>query len=559
VVAVVGAVVAVVDSVGAGVEIGRPALVLPVDEHAVNSRPTPTAAAAALALRIRAAYAAGWRWTGGRRRYAPADAGPGRHVSDDYTRREILHGIVIAGGAAALGACSAATTTTPPTTGPNGSAGPAATTAGTTAGTTAVGDATVTPSGAPILLGVPVTGTRLPPGTRPDPTRPEGTDLLPDIEHIVVLMMENHSYDNYFGMFDRGDGFTVVDGKPTDANPDKDGTPVVAHHLPSTSQHDFHITQAWVSSHRQFNDGKLDGFVVTSGKEAMGYWTGDDIPFYWSLAKTFPLCDRFFCSVLAQTYPNRRYLTGATSLGNITTELSSTFPSPANGTIFDLLEKHQISWMNYHAGAPELALFPTAFFAYNEKHVAKIPQFLDDAKAGKLPAVSYITPHPNVSEENPQDISQGESFAAGIINAVMASPNWAKTVMVLTYDEHGGYYDHVVPPKAFAPDDIPPDATRTGGVPGGFDQLGFRVPTIIISPFAKADYVSHVTHDLTSILRLIETKWNLGALTYRDANASNLLDALDFASPPAFATPPKLADSRRPANPIQVPPAGGDE
>lgn len=468
------------------------------------------------------------------------------------TRREILQGLAIAGGGVALfGACS--TTTSTPAA-PGAPVGPGA---GTTAGSVVADLATSTPSGAPILLGVPVTGTRLAPGTRPDPTRPEGTDLLPEVEHIVVLMMENHSYDSYFGMLGRGDGFTIgADGRPTNANPDKDGTPVVAHHLPSTSQKGFHITQAWVSSHRQFNDGRLDGFVVTSGPEAMGYWTGDDLPFYYSLAKTFPLCDRYFGSVLAQTYPNRRYLTGATSLGNITTELSSTFPSPPNGTIYDSLDRHGVTWRNYHAGAPELALFPAVFLAHTDK-VSRIEQFVADAAAGTLPAVSYITPHPHVSEENPQDIHQGESFVAGIVNAVMAGKAWNKTVMVLTYDEHGGYYDHVVPPEAFAPDDIPPDPTRTGGVAGGFDRLGFRVPTIVVSPYAKKDYVSHVVHDHTSILRLIETKWNLGALTYRDANASNLLDTLDFAASPAFATPPKLADSAWPANAFQVAPEEG--
>jgi phospholipase C len=122
----------------------------------------------------------------------------------------------------------------------------------------------------------------------------------------------------------------------------------------------------------------------------------------------------------------------------------------------------------------------------------------------------------------------------------LKSPAWPRTILIFTYDEHGGYYDHVPPPEAFAPDDTPPDPALTDGYDTGYTRLGFRVPTVILSPYAKKNYVSHVVHDHTSVLRLIETKWNLEALTYRDANASNLLDSLDFWSKPAFLTPPEL-------------------
>ena len=417
------------------------------------------------------------------------------------------------------------------------------------------GDPTTTPSGAPILLGNPTTNAPFPAGTLPDPTKPEGTDLLPDIEHVVVLMMENHSYDNYFGMLGRGEGFTLdANGQPTNQNPDKTGAVVLAYHLTTTEQTANHVTQNWVSSHKQFDDGKMDGFAATSGKEGMGYWTGADLPFYYSLASVFPICDRYFGSVLAQTLPNRRFLQAATAMGLLTTTVNFGDPAPAGGTIFDKLHKFNISWFEYTAGNPEIGTFPPVFVAYSDQ-VKAIPDVLADAKAGTLPFFSLITPHGNVSEENPQDIHQGEAFSAGIIQAVLNSPNWPKTVLILTYDEHGGYYDHVPPPPAFAPDNIPPDPAKNGGIQDGYDRLGFRVPTVVISPFSKANYVSHVVHDHTSILRLMETKWNLGALTVRDANASNLLDVLDFYSAPAFLTPPKLASSAWPANAIQVPPA----
>ncbi len=134
-----------------------------------------------------------------------------------------------------------------------------------------------------------------------------------------------------------------------------------------------------------------------------------------------------------------------------------------------------------------------------------------------------------------------------MINAVLGSPAWPRTVLVFTYDEHGGYYDHVRPPWAVTPDDIPPDVEATPDTPAAWDHYGLRVPGFVISPFARRDYVSHVVHDHTSILRLIETKYNLGALTRRDANASNLLDCLDLRRPPAHLDPPELAAPGLPA------------
>ena len=146
------------------------------------------------------------------------------------------------------------------------------------------------------------------------------------------------------------------------------------------------------------------------------------------------------------------------------------------------------------------------------------------------------------SEENPQDIRNGEAFAARVINAVMAGPGWPRTVLIWTYDEHGGYYDHVPPPAAPEPDDVRPRTAPEDR----YDRLGFRVPAAIVSPFAKPNYVSSVVHDHTSVLKLIETKWNLPPLTRRDAAADDLLDSLDLVGPPAFATPPALPPPAKP-------------
>src|SRR5262249_660589 len=171
-----------------------------------------------------------------------------------------------------------------------------------------------------------------------------------------------------------------------------------------------------------------------------------------------------------------------------------------------------------------------------------IARFFADAAAGTLPAVSLVDPGfiDDESEENNADIRIGENFAARVINAVLAGRTWPKTLLISVYDHHGAYSHHLPPPPATPPDDTPPDIMVPPDQPAGYDRYGFRVPAVIVSPFARRHYVSHRVHDHTSFLKLVETKWNLPALTFRDANASNLLDALDFDRPPAFLDPPEL-------------------
>ena len=383
-----------------------------------------------------------------------------------------------------------------------------------------------------------------PPGTRPRPDLPEGVDTLPQIEHIVVVMMENHSFDNYFGMLGRGDGFTLdASGKPTATSPDGKGNLVHAFHMPTPCQLQSKPSQAWNASHVQYSGGTNQGFVISdSGPVAMGYWTGDDLPFYYGLAKAFPIADRYFCSVLAQTFPNRRFLHAASAFGQVSDPLPSlNDPPPPTGTIYDRLNAHGITWKNYFVDLPDVALFPY-LVKNNPGKVVPTSQFYVDAAAGTLPGYSVVSPEGLgvASEENPQNIQLGESFAASVITAALHGLAWRKTLLIFNYDEHGGYYDHVPPPAAVKPDNIPAAIHVPPDQPGGYDRYGFRVPAVIASPYARKNYVSHVVHDHTSILRLFETKWNLGAMTYRDANASNLLDMVDLNSPPAFAEPPTL-------------------
>ena len=383
------------------------------------------------------------------------------------------------------------------------------------------------------------------PGSLPFPRLPAGTDTLPQIDHIVVLMMENHSYDNRLGMLRRpgADGFRIGrDGKPTASNPYADGDIQHAFRMPTTCQLSGHPAQDWLASHTQYDDGRNDGFVISSsGPVAMGYWERPDQPFYYSLASVFPIADRYFCSVLGQTYPNRRYLLAATSIGQVDDTTPGLTDYPANGTIFDQFNAHGITWKDYYSTLPSVLLYPP-LYEKNLANVVPIADFFTDAAAGTLPGYCLVEPdYDTQSEENPQNIAAGEAFAAQVINAVMTGPRWTRTLLVWTYDEHGGYYDHVPPPAAVPPDSIPPDVPAgQGSGYDGFGRYGFRVPCAVVSPWARRNYVSHRVFDHTSILRLAETKWNLPALTFRDANAADLLDLLDLRRP-AFLRPPALA------------------
>jgi phospholipase C len=385
------------------------------------------------------------------------------------------------------------------------------------------------------------------PGSLPYPDLAAGTDTIPEIEHIVVLMMENHSYDNHLGMLGRSgaDGFTLgTDGKPTATNPYSNGKIQHAFRMPTTCQLSGHPSQTWVASHTQVAGGHMNGFVESaSGPVAMGYWQKADQPFYYSMASTFPIGDRYFCSVLGQTFPNRRYLLAATSLGMINDGVPNPFDYPANGTIFEHLHRAGVSFADYYSlldsflPTATMGLFPEDLVKYGD-HLHLIDDFFDAAKNGTLPGFSLVEPnYGKTSEEDPQNIVYGEQFAAQVIDAVMTGPGWKNTLLVWTFDEHGGYFDHVVPPAAPAPDDIPPDGSPAYN---GFKQYGIRVPMAVISPWARADYVSHQVMDHSSICALVEAKWNLPAMTHRDANAHNMLDMLDLKEA-AFATPPKLA------------------
>ena len=387
------------------------------------------------------------------------------------------------------------------------------------------------------------------PDSLPHPELAMGADTLPEVEHVVVVMLENHSYDNFFGMLGRepgqqprGDGFVIgPDGYPTATNPYRNGRLQRAFRMPTTCQLSAKPSQEWTQSHVQFANGRNDGFVISdSGPVAMGYWTEQDLPFTYDLARNFPIADRWFCSVLAQTDPQRRYLIAATStgmtddiggsIGNLVPDVSLVLPS--NGTIFERLDAAGVSWIDYYTSFPTGAtveLYPVLDTVTALIHAKPVSQFFSDARAGKLPGFCLVEPdYARQSQENPQDIVLGESFLARVVDALGSGPAWLKTLLIFVYDEHGGYYDHVPPPPALAPDLIPPLVQLGESTYDGFARYGFRVPAVVVSPYAKRDYVSHVLYDHTSILAMLERKWNLPAMTNRDANANDLLDFLDL-------------------------------
>jgi len=381
------------------------------------------------------------------------------------------------------------------------------------------------------------------------------------IEHIVVIMQENRAFDHYFGHLP-GHGQDDVDVAPeSTSNPGSEADGGTGAAIPWHHAADYCVADTdhgWVASHRQWDDEKNDGFAVSNsiasdptGSRAMGYYEQTDLPFYYDLASTFAISDRYFCSVLGPTYPNRMYLYGGTSFGIVTTDPSVLAPSGA-ANIFATMTDKGIDWKEYQSQIAASLIFPdTAKDSAIAAHVVDISEFAKDAAAGTLPAVSFIDPVflagpvTENDEHPPADIQEGQKFVYEQTQALLQSPEWKSSALFITYDEHGGLFDHVSPPAACAPDDTPP---RLNPELGGFDRLGFRVPLIVVSPYAKRHFVSHVAHSHTSILRFIEAKFGLPAFTGRDANSDALFDVFDFESPPRLDVPtltqPTVSDAQ---------------
>jgi len=378
------------------------------------------------------------------------------------------------------------------------------------------------------------------------PTNPNN---LP-IDHIVVLMQENRSADNYLAALS-SQGQPSYEAEPLTGNPDPTNPlnpPILPFHK-TTYCEVADLNHGWNGTHAEVNGGAMDGFTAANvdpadptGSRAMGYYDQTDLPFYYGLYNTFATGDRYFSSTLTQTFPNRLYLLAGTSFGHIRND---SFYLP-NDSIFNLLDQFSVTWRIYAAQYP--AGYGTLLFKYAAEragpHLFPIAQFYTDLAAGTLPNVAFVDPElmDTATKENdehpPANVQVGQKFVSDVVNGLMSSSQWASSALFIAYDEHGGFYDHVVPPAAPIPDDIPP-LLRPGDVPGAFDQYGVRVPAVVVSPYAKSHFVSHVVHDHTSILRFIEYRFGLPSLTNRDAAADPMLEFFDFDNPP-FMSPPSL-------------------
>ncbi len=376
------------------------------------------------------------------------------------------------------------------------------------------------------------------------------------LQHIVVLMQENRSADNYLGQLNAS-GQTGYSAEPTTGNPnplDPTGPAIVPFHK-TTYCETSDLNHSWNGTHQEWDNGAMDGFTAANsstsasadpadptGSRTMGYYDQTDLPFYYGLYNTFSTNDRYFASALTQTFPNRFYLYAGTSAGLIRND---TFLSTQK-SVFELLDQASVTWKVY-SDQPNLS-FPSLLFKYvndrKAQHVFTMTQYYADAAAGQLPAVSFVdpkfldTPTVESDEHPPANVQVGQKFVADVVNGLMSSPNWRSSALFLTYDEHGGFYDHVAPPRAPIPDNIAPKL-KPGDAPGAFDRYGIRVPVVVVSPYAKPHYVSHITDDHTSILRFIELRFGLPALTNRDVNADPMYDMFDFSTP-HFASPPSL-------------------
>jgi len=339
------------------------------------------------------------------------------------------------------------------------------------------------------------------------------------------VMMENRSFDHFLGWLPQADGrqagLTYVDAA---------GAAHATHPLAPDYQGCGHPDpdHSYTGGRIEYDGGRCDGWLRAGANDdyAIGYYTAADLAFLGRVAPQWTACDRYFAAIMAETYPNRIYSHAAQ-----TDRLSNTTTISALPTIWDRLAAHGVSGRYYFSDVPFLALWGPRYLPISRPFV----QFLADALTGDLPAVSYVDPRfideqsGTSGDDHPHsDIRNGEAFLNVVYTVLTRGPAWRNTVLVITFDEWGGFFDHV-PPSA-AP--IPPADAAAGNADG---LRGFRVPCIVISPFAPRATVSHQTVDHTSVLAMIEWRWGLEPLTVRDATATNLASILDFRAPRADA------------------------
>ena len=357
------------------------------------------------------------------------------------------------------------------------------------------------------------------------------------IQHLLILMQENHTFDNYFGTYPGADGLPANTTMPIDSNDPAAGT-IQPWHIGNSTITDLSHTANTFNG--QFNNGKMDGFVSylnsinQNGQLSMGYYDGTDIPYYWNLADNYVLFDRFFSSTADGSFSNHMYWVAAVSpvagRGQELPELLANVP-----TIFDRLQEAGVSWKFYVENYDPTITYRDLATAGNRasqviwvpllnfdrfiddpilsSHIVDLNQYYTDLQDGTLPAVSFMVPS-GASEHPPQKPITGARTVKNLIQELMRSSSWDSSAFMLLYDDWGGWYDHVIPPQV---DNF---------------GYGFRVPGLLISPYARKGYIDHTQLDFTSLLKFIEDNWNVPPLASRDAAASNFLEAFDFTQSP---------------------------
>lgn len=378
------------------------------------------------------------------------------------------------------------------------------------------------------------------------------------IKHIVVVTMENRSFDHLFGWFPNADGkqaglsYCNAATPPTCYNtyplaPDYTGCP---HPDPDHS---------YTGGRIEYDSGNMDGFLHDTNNDiyCIGYYVEQDLPFYSQLARNYTTLDRYFCSILGPTFPNRLFIHAAQ------TDRLSNSPSPATvPTIWDRIAATggRVTGTYYYSNVPFLGLWGSKYISISRTY----SQFLSDAASGNLPNVAFVDPWYTTTDDGTgnddhphADIRRGDAFLAQTFQAVATGPNWKHTVFIVNFDEWGGFFEHVAPPRATAPNNVDPDLVN------GKALLGFRVPTVIASPFTRGTpssptVIGHgttpIVFDHTSVLKLIEWRFGLAPLTARDASTDiqNLACALNFNN--VDTNVPALP---QPAAPVVLPCPGG--
>jgi phospholipase C len=388
------------------------------------------------------------------------------------------------------------------------------------------------------------------PSASADHHRAEDLSTTTPIKHFIYLMQENHSFDNYFGTYPGADGIPPDTCMPVDPQ-QPDGPCVEPFHIGDRPITDLGHTERVFEG--QLRDGENDGFVSAftsigdDTQQAMGYYDGTDIPYYWNVADEYVLFDRFFTSAGAGSVWNHMYW-----IAGVPGNDADSIPIdglPDTVTIFDRLQEAGISWKFYVQNYDPTVTYRT--YLDNEdsgrnaqviwcpllalprylddpelfSHIVPLDQYYDDLANDSLPAVSFMVPSGS-SEHPPGSIQAGERFVRTLHTALMRSSAWSTSAFLWTYDDWGGWYDHVAPPKV---DD---------------HGYGYRAPALLVSAFARRGYVDNTTLDFTSGLAFIEENWSVAPLAERDANANDLLTAFDFTQPPR--EPRLLADNRDP-------------